>query len=117
MTGIQRFQSNQRMSQVVCHGGLVYLSGQVDLNKGDTAKLQTSAILARVDELLNAHGSSREYVLSASIWLSSMDYFADFNEIWDAWVTPDQAPARACVQSELALPEFLVEVSVIAAVK
>ena len=105
------------MSQAVRHGDLLYLSGQVDLNKLDTAKRQTSAILRQVDELLDAHGSCRENILSASIWLSSMEYFADFNEVWDAWVPPDQAPARACVQAELAIPEFLVEVRVIAAMK
>lgn len=114
MSEIQRFETNQRMSQAVRHGELVYLSGQVDRNKAKTALAQTFAILNQVDKLLSTYGSCRENILSTSIWLSSMEHFAEFNEVWDAWVPAGQAPARACVQAELAMPEFLVEVSVIA---
>ncbi len=38
------------------------------------------------------------------------------NEVWDAWVPKDDAPARACVESKLAFPQYTVEISVIAAV-
>jgi enamine deaminase RidA (YjgF/YER057c/UK114 family) len=43
------------------------------------------------------------------------DYDA-MNAVWDAWVPQGHAPARACVQAAIAEPEYLVEVSVIAAV-
>ena len=41
--------------------------------------------------------------------------FNEMNEIWDAWVVQGQTPCRACVESKLAVPQFTVEISVIAA--
>lgn len=41
--------------------------------------------------------------------------FAAMNAVWDAWVPEGNAPARACGESKLATPEYLVEVLVIAA--
>jgi enamine deaminase RidA (YjgF/YER057c/UK114 family) len=44
-----------------------------------------------------------------------MAMFADMNSVWNAWVDPENPPARACVQASLARPEVLVEIMVIAA--
>jgi enamine deaminase RidA (YjgF/YER057c/UK114 family) len=35
--------------------------------------------------------------------------------MWDAWVTPGQTPARACVEARLASPDYHVEIMVRAA--
>lgn len=56
-------------------------------------------MLAKVDQLLESVGSSREKLLSATIYLKAMQDFAAMNAIWDDWVPPDQAPARACVEA------------------
>ena len=45
-----------------------------------------------------------------------MANFAELNAVWDVWVDPDNTPARACTEAPLALPEFLVEIMVVAAV-
>jgi enamine deaminase RidA (YjgF/YER057c/UK114 family) len=37
------------------------------------------------------------------------------NGVWDAWVAPGHAPARATVEAKLAAPAFRVEIAVIAA--
>jgi enamine deaminase RidA (YjgF/YER057c/UK114 family) len=37
------------------------------------------------------------------------------NEVWDAWLAPGSAPARATVEAKLAAPDFTVEIMVIAA--
>jgi enamine deaminase RidA (YjgF/YER057c/UK114 family) len=37
------------------------------------------------------------------------------NGVWDAWVAPGNAPARATVEARLAAPQFKVEIAVIAA--
>ena len=39
-----------------------------------------------------------------------MSTFNEMNEVWDAWVTPGNTPARACVESKLAAPQFTVEI-------
>jgi enamine deaminase RidA (YjgF/YER057c/UK114 family) len=37
------------------------------------------------------------------------------NAVWDAWVLPGQAPARICVESRLADPDYALEIQVVAA--
>ena len=46
-----------------------------------------------------------------------MEYFADMNAVWDAWVPEGYAPARACVEAKMARDALLVEISVVAALK
>ena len=106
--------SNHRMSQIVVHGDTVYLAGQVA--KGDSVAAQTTGILEQIDKLLAKAGTDKSRLVSATIWVCSMDDFADMNAVWDAWVDPANPPARACVESpRLATPEFQVEIMVIAA--
>lgn len=116
---ITRSESNQRMSQLVVHGNTVYTAGQVAQNaKGGSVTEQTKDILAAIDSLLAKGGSDKSQLLSATIWLTSMDDFAEMNAVWDAWVDASNAPARACVESpRLATPDFQVEIMVTAAVK
>jgi enamine deaminase RidA (YjgF/YER057c/UK114 family) len=114
---IQRFHTNDRMSQVVVHGDTVYLAGQVAQSApGGTVTEQTQAILAQIDTLLAEAGTDKSKALSATIWLCSMDDFAEMNAVWDAWATGGNAPCRACVESpRLASPNFTVEIGLIAA--
>jgi enamine deaminase RidA (YjgF/YER057c/UK114 family) len=37
------------------------------------------------------------------------------NGVWDAWVPAGGGPARACVESKLATPDYTVEIRVVAA--
>ena len=115
---IKRIKSNQRMSQAVVHGGLVYTAGQVAMTAGgESVTRQTEAILAEIDALLAEAGTDKSRLLSATIWLASMDDFAEMNQVWDAWVAPGGTPARACVEARLAAPQFAVEIAVIAAIE
>ena len=115
---IQRHQTKQRMSRIVKHNNTIYLCGQVcaDATQGITEQTQT--MLDKVDELLIESGSSREHILSATIYVKSMElHFAAMNDVWDAWIPEGFAPARACVEASMARDALLVEISVIAAVK
>jgi enamine deaminase RidA (YjgF/YER057c/UK114 family) len=105
------------MSQIVVHGDTVYLAGQVALDApGASVADQTRDILQRIDQYLAEAGSDKSKALAATIWLSDMDTFNEMNEVWDAWVDAENAPARACVESRLAAPQFTVEIMVTAAV-
>ena len=116
MSNITRHETGPRMSQAVVHGDLVYTAGQVALRApGKPVADQTKDILARIDELLAAAGSDRSKVLTATIWLSDISTFAEMNAVWDAWVSPGNTPARACVEARLAAPEYTVEIQVTAA--
>ncbi len=117
MTTITRIDPAPRMSGAVVHNDIVYLSGQVALDApGDSVTAQTQNILDRIDTLLAKAGTDKTKLLSASIWLSDIATFAEFNAVWDAWVVPDASPARATVESNLAAPQFTVEIAVIAVV-
>ena len=117
MDQIERQDTTERMSKIVCHNDIVYLCGQVADNSEKPIGEQTENMLAKVDALLAAAGSSREHMLSATIYLRDMKDFAAMNTIWDGWVPEGFAPARACVEARMARPDLLVEVSVIAARK
>ncbi|GEA12591.1 RidA family protein [Alteromonas sp. KUL49] len=114
---IERIETKQRMSRIVKHNGVIYLCGQVcaDATKGITEQTQT--MLDKVDALLAQAGSDREHILSATIYLKDMQYFAEMNEVWDNWVPEGHAPARACVTANMARNALLVEISVVAAEK
>ena len=113
---INRIDTSQRMSQVVIHNNTVYLAGQVALESpGSSITDQTKNILERIDNYLAQAGSDKSKLLSATIWLSDISDFDEMNAVWDAWVSPGNQPARACVESKLAAPQFNVEIGVIAA--
>ncbi len=112
---IERKHTNDRMSQVVIHGDTIYLAGQVAQSApGGSVTEQTKDILARIDALLAEAGSDKSKALSATIWLTDMDSFAEMNAVWDAWSVGGNAPARACVEARLASPKFAVEIGLIA---
>ena len=114
---VTRKHSGPRMSQVVVHGNTVYLAGQVAQEApGASVAEQTRDILQRIDQYLAEAGTDKSRALAATIWLTSMDTFAEMNEVWDAWIDPENPPARACVESRLAAPQFTVEIMLTAAV-
>ena len=113
---IERKHTSQRMSQVVIHNDTVYLAGQVAKNApGASVTEQTNDILNTIDSLLAEAGTDKTQLLSATIWLASIGDFAEMNNIWDNWVSPGNAPARACVEARLASTKYTVEIAVIAA--
>lgn len=114
MSAIKRLDTGKRMSQIVIHGETVYLSGQVG-TPGASVEQQTRDILAKIEGRLAEAGTDKTHLLQAIIWLRSMDDFAEMNAVWDEWVPEGHAPARACGSADLATPEFLVEITVIAA--
>ncbi|GLK80050.1 RidA family protein [Methylopila turkensis] len=112
---IRRIGTGPRLSAATVHGGLVYVSGRVpdDLSVGVVD--QTRQVLAKIDAILAEAGTDKSRILSAMVWLPAIGDFAAFNTVWDAWVAPGAAPARACVESRLADPAIKVEVGCIAA--
>ncbi len=113
---IRRLDPGSRMSQAVIHGDTLYRAGQVAFKApGSPAAEQTEDILARIDALRAEAGSDKSKLLSAHIWLVDMGDYDAVNEVWDAWVAPGNAPARACVEARLAAPQYTVEIMVTAA--
>jgi enamine deaminase RidA (YjgF/YER057c/UK114 family) len=113
---IQRQLTNERMSQVVTHNGVAYLAGQVGDDMAAGIEQQTRETLANIEQLLDLAGTSKEHLLSVTIYLKDIDAdFEGMNAVWDTWLPQGVAPARATVQAKLCEPEILVELSVTAA--
>ena len=105
-----------RMSKIVIHNGVVYTSGQTAGDAGDCIKAQTQATLDKVDALLAEAGTSKSHALSATIWLKDINRdFKGMNEVWNAWVDPENKPVRATVEAAMARDILLVEIQVTAA--
>ena len=111
---ITRLHTGTRMSQMVVHGQTVYLAGQVGTAGASVAR-QTQDCLDKVDALLAEAGSDKSRILHTTIWLADMADFDAMNAVYDAWVPPGHASARACGEAKLARPDLRVEVIVVAA--
>ena len=117
MSSIERFETNKRMSRVVKYNGCLYLSGLTADNPDEDVQGQTRSILGKIEKFLETHGSSKDKLLTAQIWLKDIDRdFAGMNEVWDSWLPEGAAPTRATGESKLAAPKLLVEIIVTAAV-
>jgi enamine deaminase RidA (YjgF/YER057c/UK114 family) len=107
--------TDPRMSKIVIHNGVVYLSGLTDTTVTDISG-QTKNVLKNIDELLEQAGTSKSNLLTAQIWVKDIQNdFKAMNEVWNGWLDPENKPVRATVQSPMASPEILVEIQVTAA--
>jgi enamine deaminase RidA (YjgF/YER057c/UK114 family) len=104
-----------RMSRAVIHGDRVFLAGLTASDASQDIKGQTKQILDKIDGYLEQAGTNKSNLLSANLWIKDMALFADMNSVWNAWVDPNNPPARACVKADMARPEILVEIMVTAA--
>lgn len=111
---IQRIESSARMSQAVVANGMVYLAGQVAPDPSVGVEEQTRQVLGEIDRLLAIAGSSKQRILSATIYLADVATFAQMNRAWEAWVPADAKPARATVEAKMVAPEYRVEIQVVA---
>jgi len=117
VTDIRRIGVAARYSDLVIHDGTAYFSGYVPETTLDLSVTeQTRDILGQIEESLVQIGSNKSKLLQATIWLADMAFYDEMNAVWDAWVVPGQAPARACVEARLANPDYKLEIQVIAAI-
>ena len=113
---VKRIDPGPRMSSVVVHNGVAYLAGEVASDPTADITGQTADVLRSIDESLGWAGTSKSNLLRAQIFLADMADFAAMNKVWDAWVDPQNTPARATVEAKLARPEYKIEIVVTAAV-
>lgn len=113
---IRRIDAGPRMSRAVVYNGTAYLAGLTADDTSQDFRDQTRQVLAKIDHYLAQAGTDKSKLLQATIWLPDIGNFEAMNEIWDAWVVPGSAPARATVESGLAGDEYRIEIMVVAAV-
>ena len=107
-------------SQAVCHGDLVFVSGQLpvtlegkiiaDASFEDQARLALANLLA----IVKAAGSSPERVLKVTVFLAGVEYWPKFNAVY-AEAFGEARPARSVVPVPALHYGCLVELEAIAA--
>jgi enamine deaminase RidA (YjgF/YER057c/UK114 family) len=115
MNDINRIDCGPRMSEAVVKGNRIHCSGMIPEDTSLDIAGQVKQALAEIDSLLAKGGSDKSRILTATIWLADISDFAAMNAVWDSWVVPGQAPARATVQARLNDPKMKVEIMVVAA--
>ena len=114
MSRIIRTEPNKILGKAVEHHGFVFVQGVTAKDLGRDIKGQTEDVLAQIDAILETHGTDKTQLLQALIWVKDIREREAMNEVWTAWLPPAGAPARACVQSNMADPKVLVEIMVTA---
>ena len=107
-------------SQAIVHGDLVFTSGQIPLDpvtgnvvSGGIAE-QTEQVMQNLAAVLEAAGSSLEKAVKTTCFLSDMNDFATFNQVYARYLVGN--PARSCVAVKTLPKGVLVEVEVVAVI-
>jgi len=105
-------------SQAVVSGNLVFTSGQIPLSAqdgqvaGSAITEQTEQVIKNLEAVLSAAGSSFAKVVKTTCFLSDMNDFAAFNEVYAKYFTGK--PARSTVAVKQLPRSVLVEIEAVA---
>ena len=109
-------------SQAIVAGDWVFAAGQIPLNP-ETGEIvagpierQTERVLKNLEAVLEAAGSDLGHVVKTTVYLSSMDDFAVFNETYASFFQ-EPYPARATVEVANLPKGVLLEIEAIAVLK
>ena len=106
-------------SQAVLAGGTLYCSGQIALDP-ETGELvnrsiseETTQIMKNIAAVLAAAEMNFENVVKCSIFMSSMDFYDEVNEVYAKYFS-EQPPAREAIAVKTLPKRVNVEISVTA---
>jgi len=78
--------------------------------------VQTQQVMANLEAILTAAGTTFEDVVKTSVFLADMNDFAAMNAVYAKSFDEATAPARACVQVSRLPKDVLVEIECIAVI-
>jgi enamine deaminase RidA (YjgF/YER057c/UK114 family) len=84
--------------RAVIHNGIATFFA-VAPSLGPSTYDQTKAALAVVDKTLAEVGSSKDLILTATVFIADMAQKDEMNRAWDEWADRDNAPMRVCVSA------------------
>ena len=109
-------------SQGIVHGDTVYTSGQVgvDPRTGELVeggvRAETRQTMENVAAILEAAGASLDSAVKATVFLTDMNDFDEFNEVYSEFVD-EPRPARSAVEVSALASDYAVEIEMVAAVE
>lgn len=105
-------------SQAIQSGSLLFVSGVMPIDPTtntlveNTIKAQAKQVMKNIDGVLKAAGYTVDDVVKTTCFLSDINNFAAFNEVYGNYFT--SKPARSCMAVKDLPKAALVEVEVIA---
>lgn len=112
-------ERNIPASAVVCSGGWVYVSGLPPFDpdtgayRSMTIEEQTKTVLDRLQECLEASGSSLDKVVKCTVYCSNAGYFQAINDVYAKYFA-EHRPARTFVCTAGWFGPFDVEIDCVA---
>jgi len=108
-------------SQAILTGNLVFTSGQIAIDPA-AGKLieggireQTRQVMANLSAVLEEAGTDLTMAVKATVYLSDINKFAEFNQIYSEYF-PSDPPARSAFQVAALPLDAMVEIELIATV-
>ena len=106
-------------SQAIKAGGFVYCSGQIPINpatnaiEAESIEDQTRQVIANLQNVLSAAGSSLSKVVKTTVFIKDMNDFSALNGVY-AEMFGQTKPARSCVEVARLPKDVKVEIECIA---
>lgn len=100
-------------------GGFVFVAGQLPIAANGTKLVdapfaeQARQVLANVQAVLEAAGSSVQHLVQVRVYVSDIQRWPEFNQIYAAWAGAAK-PARAVVPVPLLHHGLMIEVEAVA---
>ena len=106
-------------SQAIRAGSLLFVSGQIPLDPATghlvagSVGVQTRQVLANLEAVLTAAGTSLAFVVRTTVYLADLGEFTEMNEVYATYFAPP-APARSTIQAARLPRDARVEIDAIA---
>jgi enamine deaminase RidA (YjgF/YER057c/UK114 family) len=113
---IKRTGNYEVLHEVVEHNGVLYLGGVISDDLSLDMAGQMNDVLKQIDQLLTTHGSSRDRLLTALLFITDMSLKPAMNKVWKEWLATPHLPTRATIGVNDLGERVLLEVVVTAAI-
>ncbi len=103
-------------------GDLIYTSGQIPINPEtnemveDDIKKQTQRVMDNLKIVLEENGSQLGNILKANVFLTDINEFSAFNEVYGKYFEEGNYPSRTAIEISALPKNAKIEVDVIAEV-
>lgn len=104
-------------------GPLLFIAGQISTNEGGEVvgkgdlRVQTTQVLENIKAILASHGAELADVINVTVYVTDIRAFHDVADIRLKYF-PKDGPASAIVEvANLALPDLMIEIAAVAAIK
>ena len=111
----ERFVPTPLMHRVVAHGDTLYVAGILASDLSQGMEGQTTEALTKIAALLEARGSGKDRILSATAYVTDLGRKEEMNRAWQGFFAQDAMPTRATIGVADLGTGVLIEIVVTAA--